>query len=234
MTAACELRAPAADRTALWFSAAMALAVHAALLLAWRYAPREPQLIEVKGDAVEVALVESAPAAAVPEPTPDPPPPTPPVPEPRPVPKEPEMTMPEPPRPVTTPPPAMPARQVPKPVARPSAAARPAATVPVGARASSSAGMGKPAVGRIVGKPVYIVPPSPAYPAESRVAGEQGLVLLRVTVDARGRPSAVSVARSSGFPRLDRAAVEGGWRCRISNAMDGGQFEAPVRFTLRD
>jgi DNA repair protein RecN (Recombination protein N) len=32
----------------------------------------------------------------------------------------------------------------------------------------------------------------------------------------------------------DRAAVEGGWRCRVSNAFEGAQFEAPLRFSLKD
>ena len=73
-----------------------------------------------------------------------------------------------------------------------------------------------------------------AYPPESRAAGEQGVVILRITVNAQGRPISVQVAQSSGFSRLDRAAVEGGWRCRVSNAMAGAQFEAPVRFNLQN
>jgi len=36
---------------------------------------------------------------------------------------------------------------------------------------------------------------------------EQGSVRLRVMVDERGRPQEVQVAQSSGFPRLDEAAV---------------------------
>ena len=102
MTATCEFRAPAANRAALWLCAALALAVHGGLLFAWRSAPRESLLIEVEGDSIEVALVESAPPAAPPEPVPEPPPITPPPPEPIPVPKEPEMTLPEPPKPALT------------------------------------------------------------------------------------------------------------------------------------
>lgn len=47
----------------------------------------------------------------------------------------------------------------------------------------------------------------PIYPPASRRMEEQGAVRLRVMVDERGRPQEVQVARSSGFPRLDEAAV---------------------------
>jgi protein TonB len=93
------------------------------------------------------------------------------------------------------------------------------------------AGAGAPST---LGKPVYLLRPVLSYPAESRAAGEQGVVVLRITVNAGGRPVAVRVGVSSGFSRLDRAAVEGGWRCRVSNAFEGAQFEAPLRFSLKD
>lgn len=47
----------------------------------------------------------------------------------------------------------------------------------------------------------------PVYPPASRRMDEQGSVRLRVMVDERGRPQEVQVAQSSGFPRLDEAAV---------------------------
>jgi protein TonB len=47
----------------------------------------------------------------------------------------------------------------------------------------------------------------PIYPPASRRMDEQGAVRLRVLVDERGRPQEVEVAKSSGFPRLDEAAV---------------------------
>jgi TonB family protein len=81
--------------------------------------------------------------------------------------------------------------------------------------------------GRVLGQPLYLVRQQVNYPSESRSAGEQGVVLLRITVNAGGRPTAVNVTKTSGLSRLDRAAVEGGWRCRVSNAFDGAQFEAP-------
>ena len=83
-------------------------------------------------------------------------------------------------------------------------------------------------------KASYVVRPIASYPPESRTAGEQGVVILRLTVDGNGRPTAVSIAKSSGFPRLDRAAVEAGWRCRVRDAAAGSHLDAPVRFNLGD
>ena len=83
-------------------------------------------------------------------------------------------------------------------------------------------------------KASYVVRPIASYPPESRTAGEQGVVILRLTVDGNGRPTAVSIAKSSGFPRLDRAAVEAGWRCRVRDAAAGSHLDAPVRFNLSD
>jgi TonB family protein len=45
------------------------------------------------------------------------------------------------------------------------------------------------------------------YPAESRRVGETGSVLLAIRVDARGCAQAVAVLVSSGFERLDAAAL---------------------------
>lgn len=53
----------------------------------------------------------------------------------------------------------------------------------------------------------YLVPPVLTWPLNSRELGEEGTVLLRVYIDERGRPSEIQVAKSSGYPRLDRQAV---------------------------
>lgn len=47
----------------------------------------------------------------------------------------------------------------------------------------------------------------PEYPPASRRAGEEGTVQLQVYVLESGRAGEVKVARSSGFPKLDEAAV---------------------------
>lgn len=67
---------------------------------------------------------------------------------------------------------------------------------------------------------------APAYPAQSRRFGETGTVVLRVELDESGRVAAARVSSSSGFARLDEAAlaVVKSWRC--TPATRNGQ---PVR-----
>ena len=54
----------------------------------------------------------------------------------------------------------------------------------------------------------YVRAAPPVYPRESQRRREHGTVILRVLVDADGRPAQVQVERSSGFERLDAAARE--------------------------
>ena len=48
----------------------------------------------------------------------------------------------------------------------------------------------------------------PRYPMESRRKKEQGTVLLRLLIGTDGRVAQISVAQSSGFERLDQAALQ--------------------------
>jgi protein TonB len=63
----------------------------------------------------------------------------------------------------------------------------------------------------------------PVYPASSRRAGEQGTGLFRVLVDQKGRPQDVQVMKSTGFPKLDQAALEAIRKWAFSPAMQNGQ-----------
>lgn len=63
----------------------------------------------------------------------------------------------------------------------------------------------------------------PTYPAASRRAGEAGTVRLKVLVDERGRTRDVQVALSSGFPRLDEAAIDAAKKWRFVAATDGSK-----------
>jgi len=54
----------------------------------------------------------------------------------------------------------------------------------------------------------YLRAEPPVYPKESQRRHEHGTVILRVVVDALGRPAQIQVERSSGFERLDSAARE--------------------------
>ncbi len=49
----------------------------------------------------------------------------------------------------------------------------------------------------------------PEYPPQSRRLGEQGAVVLQVLVDIDGRVIDSKLVKSSGFDRLDQAALEG-------------------------
>ena len=74
-----------------------------------------------------------------------------------------------------------------------------------------------PPVAKPVERKVVKTPPStqgrgaritqPEYPPASRRAGEEGTVQLQVFVLESGRAGEVKVAKSSGFPKLDEAAI---------------------------
>jgi protein TonB len=78
----------------------------------------------------------------------------------------------------------------------------------------------------------------PRYPHHSRRLGEAGTVVLRVELDEHGAVSMASVSASSGFARLDNAALEAvrGWRCHPARR-DGQPVRAiamqPFNFVLQ-
>ncbi len=84
----------------------------------------------------------------------------------------------------------------------------------------------------------YLDNPAPAYPALSRRMGEQGRVLLRVFVEADGMSSRVELRSSSGFERLDQAALDAVRRWKFVPAKQGDQavgawVVVPILFNLR-
>ena len=56
-------------------------------------------------------------------------------------------------------------------------------------------------------KASYLNNPQPETPYTSRTRGENGLVILNVLVSAKGFADSVNVRKSSGYPRLDEAAL---------------------------
>jgi protein TonB len=60
----------------------------------------------------------------------------------------------------------------------------------------------------VVANADYLRLPAVVYPPAAKRARAQGLVHVRALVDVEGRASEVSVARSSGFDLLDRAACD--------------------------
>lgn len=79
----------------------------------------------------------------------------------------------------------------------------------------------------------------PNYPEASRRRGEQGIVLLELSVDASGRIVDVRIVESSGFSALDAAAVEALRDWRFRPAQRAGMPVAatiihPVHFRLEN
>ncbi len=115
------------------------------------------------------------------------------------------------------------------PAAQPAPAAAPAAPVAVAAPLSIAPPRFDAA---------YLSNPAPPYPGASKRMGEEGRVLLRVQVGADGRPTEVSIARSSGFARLDdiaRETVLRSWRfvpARQGDQPVAGAVKVPIDFTL--
>ncbi|KQW55445.1 energy transducer TonB [Variovorax sp. Root411] len=167
-----------------------------------------------------------------PKPKADPPPPPPPPPQlkakapppprpqairepkPTPAPQAPVGTT-EPPPPAT--PPAPPAPPTP-PAPPPAPPAPPAVQMP-----SSNAD--------------YLQNPKATYPAMSKRLGEQGKVVVRVLVGVDGLPKSAEVKKSSGFDRLDEAAVEYIMKCRfvpgkVNGVVQAMSYDAPVNYVL--
>lgn len=152
--------------------------------------------------------------------------------------------------PIETPPPqppevkkeARPPPPPPRPPERPRVPAptRPAQSQPNAAPAETAARPAPSAAPKTVSasQVAYIVPPSTAYPARSRKAGEQGRVRLMVLVDIVGRPAQVHLQTSSGFPALDEAAVNAVRSAVFRPYSEGGVPQAvwvvvPIDFVLR-
>jgi len=86
-------------------------------------------------------------------------------------------------------------------------------------------------------KPRLLSGAPPAYPRESVGRGEEGTVLLRLSISARGGVASVEVVGSSGHLRLDRAARDALLAWRFEPATLGGEAIAstllhPVTFRL--
>ncbi len=84
----------------------------------------------------------------------------------------------------------------------------------------------------------YLNNPPPAYPALSRRLGEEGRVVLRVRIEPDGTASAAEIRTSSGYERLDQAALQAVLRWRYVPGMRNGVPEAmwflvPIQFQLQ-
>jgi len=85
----------------------------------------------------------------------------------------------------------------------------------------------------------YLNNPRPAYPPIARKLGLEGLVLLRVDVNAKGAPEKIIVAQTSGTSLLDEAAMKAvqGWTfvpARRGDTPIAHPVEVPIRFQLKN
>lgn len=95
-----------------------------------------------------------------------------------------------------------------------------------------------PAIRQIPASAVrYVREPRTSVPLMSRRLRESGVVHLRVVVDVRGQPREITLARSSGFARLDEQALQDMRGARFAPYLDNGQpveweVIAPVSYEL--
>ena len=64
--------------------------------------------------------------------------------------------------------------------------------------------------------------PAPKYPKRSRQRGEQGTVVLTILIKADGSVGQAQLKQSSGFTRLDKAALKAIKRWRYQAAEQNG------------
>ncbi|MFT3663707.1 energy transducer TonB [Piscinibacter sp.] len=188
-------------------------------------------------DAVRNAVAEAAPlfvdliAPPAPERPPEPPPPPPPLKKPPP----PAPVIAAPPRPSPAPPPFVVPEPPPEPV--PPAPPEPPPVVAVAPAPPAPPPPPQPTRELPASAIQYLDPPDPVYPRASRRLNESGQVIVRVYVGSDGLPRQVQVLQSSGFARLDEAAVEGVRRARFRPPTENGQPIAgwariPIPFEL--
>ncbi|VCU69950.1 transport protein TonB [Pigmentiphaga humi] len=251
MSATSHWNTPASARLRVCAGAAVVI-LHAAVVGAILIVKSEPQPVKPV-ETVEVRFVEIAPqvqvAAAPPAPTPPAPKPEPPKPEPpkpkpqpKPKPKPPPKPVPAPPEPA---PPSETAISDPVPEPEPAPAPAPASSAQASGKPDASERTASPQAPvssepKLVGRIEYLGdPPMPDYPRTSKRLGEQGKVLVRLLINTSGRVDQASLEKSSGFSRLDDAALEAARRGRFKPYTENGVAIAaiaivPFDFTLRN
>jgi len=85
----------------------------------------------------------------------------------------------------------------------------------------------------------YLNNPKPKFPSLSRRAGEEGRVLFKVLVNENGAPETIEMTSSSGFERLDNAALEvlQQWKfvpAKRNNQAISAYVTVPIGFKLKE
>ena len=216
---------PHADRSAWLGLAGVVLAHVVALYFLLQYAPAREAL-----STLAPIMVDLITPPKIEEP---PPPPPPPPPRAQPKPRlEPMKT--------AEPPPLIAAAQA-APSEFVAPAAPPAPPVEVAEKAAPVAPPAPPAPTSPVIPPnfdaAYLRNQPPRYPPASRRMAETGRVVLRVLVSAAGEPEKVELGSSSGFERLDNAALETVRTWKFVPAQQAGRaiaawVQVPLAFSL--
>jgi protein TonB len=172
------------------------------------------------------------------------PPPAPPPPQPRPQPQITPAVRPAARQPVAPPAPQplaiadpTPAPQAPIGVLTPQPLAPPITTPVALAPAAPPAPPAPPRIVLPSSDADYLANPRPAYPPLSKRLGEQGKVVVRVLIGTDGTAQKAEIRTSSGFDRLDQAALATVQRWRyVPGKRDGVPeamwFNIPINFVL--
>ena len=246
---------PTARQRRLASVLAAVLALHALGLWALLAGRSDPPELPVPGEVVTAALLLPEPASAAAPAAPARPAAAKPQPQPQPQPARPQAKpIQQPPTAQPLPAPSVPARSQP-PAALPPAAQAPSSQAPAGASApaapaaQANAASASAAAGSAVASPAparielpsssadYLNNPKPAYPGLSKRLGEEGKVVLRVLIEADGSASKAEIRSSSGYDRLDQAALQTVLRWRYLPGKRNGVAEAmwfnvPINFVL--
>ena len=83
----------------------------------------------------------------------------------------------------------------------------------------------------------YLHNPRPLYPSTSQRLNEQGRTTVRVLIGTNGQAERAEIAKSSGYKRLDDAAINTVMRWRYVPGKRGGVaesmwFDVPINWTL--
>lgn len=212
---------------------------HMAALWALQFGLRSrPIEVIVPAEIVVEWVTPAAPAAAPPAPAPKPVPP-----KPAPV-KQVEKKIAAPAK-VTAPMPLAIADSTPAPTAPTGTREAPMATAPqevsvpaaVNSKAAPSPAPAPPLLVLPSSDADYLQNPKPPYPSLSKRLGEQGKVMVRVLIGVDGTAQKTEIKQSSGFDRLDQAALATVLRWRYVPGKRAGVpeamwFNVPISFVL--
>jgi protein TonB len=112
-------------------------------------------------------------------------------------------------------------------------------TVPSPAAVAAAPAAPNAPTGGALEVPSYFRNPPPPYPAEARRLAQEGLVMIRVQVDAQGKVASALVSNTSGYALLDEAAMKtaGGWQFKpahLAGIAVSTQVDVPIRFRLKN